>query len=60
MNMYHEVTADVIVYRDDNDASTQTMLEVTVSQGPNLRPPVFEQPVYDAEVGSISSVYSCA
>jgi hypothetical protein len=39
-----------LLSRDDNDASTQTMLEVSVSQGPNLKPPVFQQPVYDAEV----------
>ena len=36
---------------DNSQKSSQTILEVTVSQGPNILAPQFEQIVYDAEVG---------
>ena len=39
---------------DNNGATSQTILEVDVTPGPNLKPPYFEKLVYDIEVRTIS------
>ena len=35
---------------DDNGATSQTIVEVDISPGPNIKPPYFEKLVYDIEV----------
>ena len=35
---------------DNNGATSQTILEVDVTPGPNIKPPYFEKLVYDIEV----------
>ena len=35
---------------DDNGATSQTIVEVDVSPGPNIKPPYFERLVYDIQV----------
>ena len=39
---------------DNNGATSQTILEVDVSPGPNIKPPYFEKIVYNIEVRKIS------
>ena len=46
-----------IYYRDSNDAMSETSVDVNISEGPNLRPPRFEQSVYDAQVQCIFQAY---
>ena len=35
---------------DASGSSSQTIVEVTVTPGPNIRPPYFEKLVYDVQV----------
>jgi protocadherin-15 len=41
---------------DASGASSQTILEVTVTPGPNVRPPYFDKLVYNVQVRSSSQV----
>ena len=36
---------------------SETSVDVNISEGPNLRPPRFEQTVYDAQVQCIFQAY---
>ena len=37
---------------DASGASSQSILEVTVTSGPNVRPPYFDKLLYDVEVSA--------
>ena len=41
---------------DNNGATSQTILEVDVTPGPNIKPPYFEKLVYDIEVRTENSL----
>ena len=42
---------------DASGSSSQTIVEVTVTPGPNIRPPYFEKLVYDVQVTHIYGSY---
>ena len=47
-----------IMAADTSGASSQTILEVTVTAGPNVRPPYFDKLVYDVEVSRACHAHS--
>ena len=50
-------TYSLTVQATDNDGATsQTILEVDVTPGPNIKPPYFEKLVYDIEVRTENSL----
>ena len=45
-----------IMATDGSGASSQTIVEVTVTPGPNVRPPYFDKRVYDVQVSGAVTV----